>query len=99
MKTRRSKEDAALEEAVNDYKKLSYDLAKLIGRLGDIQDRVKYINEKMNWDTLVNFDFSDAMCSLAKVQASLVQCANEDDYLESDVSRLKSELEAYEREA
>lgn len=99
MKSRRNEEDAAFEEAVNDYKKLSYDLAKLVSQLGDIQDRVKYINEKMNWDTLVNLDFSDAMCSLAKVQASLVRCANEDDYRESDVSRLKSELEAYEREA
>lgn len=85
------------KKAIADYKKLSYDLAKLVSQLACIEDRVKFINETMNWDTMVDLDFSSAMCSLARVQASMITCANEDDYRDEDLRNLKMTLEAYER--
>lgn len=85
------------KKAIADYKKLSYDLAKLVSQLACIEDRVKFINETMDWDTMVDLDFSSAMCSLARVQAAMTTCAHEDDYRNDDILKMKMSLEAYER--
>lgn len=66
--------------AISDYQKLNYDLAKLIGKLAHIKDRVSYINTAMNWDGLFEVDFSAALEKLASVQSSMTIYAYEDEF-------------------
>lgn len=81
------------KEAVKDYRLLTYDLAKIIGRLKLIKDRVEYINQKMEWDGMFEISFSSAMENLADVQAAMTVYAWEDEYRDRDIRSTKSELD------
>ena len=55
------------EEAIEDFKKLTYDLAKTISKLIFIKERTDYIVNAMDWDGLFEIDFSTALEKLASV--------------------------------
>ena len=84
------------EEAIEDFKKLTYDLAKTISKLIFIKERTDYIVNAMDWDGLFEIDFSTALEKLASVQAAMVTYSYEDDYHESDLNDAKRLVEAYE---
>ena len=50
------------EEAIAKYEKLTYDLAKLVSKMSDIYEQVKYINREMGWDGMFECDFGEALC-------------------------------------
>ena len=85
------------EEAIEDFKKLTYDLAKTISKLIFIKERTDYIVNAMDWDGLFEIDFSTALEKLASVQAAMVTYSYEDDYHESDLNDAKRLVEAYEK--
>ena len=85
------------EEAIEDFKKLTYDLAKTISKLIFIKERKDYIVNAMDWDGLFEIDFSTALEKLASVQAAMVTYSYEDDYHESDLNDAKRLVEAYEK--
>ena len=68
------------ERAIEDYRKLTYDLAKLIGKLKYIKERVEYINREKEWDGMFEISFSNALENLADVQAAMVIYSYEDQY-------------------
>ena len=84
------------EKAIEDFKKLTYDLAKTISKLAFIKERTDYIVNAMDWDGLFEIDFSTALEKLASVQAAMVTYSYEDDYHESDLNDAKRLVEAYE---
>ena len=84
------------EKAIEDFKKLTYDLAKTISKLAFIKERTDYIVNAMDWDGLFEIDFSTALEKLASVQAAMVTYSYEDEYHESDLNDAKRLVEAYE---
>ena len=84
------------EKAIEDFKKLTYDLAKTISKLAFIKERTDYIVNAMDWDGLFEIDFSTALEKLASVQAAMVTYSYEDDYHEDDLNDAKRLVEAYE---
>ena len=83
------------EEAIEDFKKLTYDLAKTISKLIFIKERTDYIVNAMDWDGLFEIDFSTALEKLASVQAAMVTYSYEDDYHEDDLNDAKRLVDAY----
>ena len=84
------------EKAIEDFKKLTYDLAKTISKLAFIKERTDYIVNEMDWDGLFEIDFSAALEKLASVQAAMVTYSYEDDYHEDDLNDAKRLVDAYE---
>ena len=84
------------EKAIEDFKKLTYDLAKTISKLAFIKERTDYIVNAMDWDGLFEIDFSTALEKLASVQAAMVTYSYEDDYHEDDLNDAKRLVDAYE---
>ena len=84
------------EKAIEDFKKLTYDLAKAISKLAFIKERTDYIVNIMDWDGLFEIDFSTALEKLASVQAAMVTYSYEDDYHEDDLNDAKRLVDAYE---
>ena len=84
------------EKAIEDFKKLTYDLAKTISKLAFIKERTDYIVNAMDWDGMFEIDFSTALEKLASVQAAMVTYSYEDDYHEDDLDDAKRLVEAYE---
>ena len=84
------------EKAIEDFKKLTYDLAKTISKLAFIKERTDYIVNAMEWDGLFEIDFSTALEKLASVQAAMVTYSYEDDYHEDDLNDAKRLVDAYE---
>ena len=84
------------EKAIEDFKKLTYDLAKTISKLAFIKERTDYIVNTMDWDGLFEIDFSTALEKLASVQAAMVTYSYEDDYHEDDLNDAKRLVDAYE---
>lgn len=81
-------------EAIKDYKELTYDFAKHLDKLAYIKDRVEYINHEMNWDGMFEIDFDKAMTYLAKVQAAMVLYTMESDFRERDIRQYEQEAKA-----
>ncbi len=86
----------AESKAICDYRKMSYDLAKIIGRLSDIYDRMQFIDQQRGWDGMHEIDFEKALALLGRVQAATVIYSLEQEYLKDDVEQLKRNLAAYE---
>ena len=84
------------EKAIEDFKKLTYDLAKTISKLAFIKERTDYIVNAMDWDGLFEIDFSTALEKLASVQAAMVTYSYEDDYHEDDLNDAKRLVDTYE---
>ena len=80
------------KDAITDYEKLTYDLAKSIAKISDIYGRIKFINDQMGWDTLIECDFAEALEKLAIVQASMITYSMEDKYRKSDIKDMESSL-------
>ncbi len=80
------------KDAITDYEKLTYDLAKLVSKISDIYGRIKFINDQMGWDTLIECDFAEALEKLAIVQASMITYSMEDKYRKSDIKDMESSL-------
>lgn len=57
----------AENQAICDYRKMSYDLAKIIGRLSDIYDRMQFIDQLHGWDGMHEIDFEKALMFLGRV--------------------------------
>ena len=51
----------AENKAIRDYRKMSYDLAKIIGRLSDIYDRMQFIDQQCGWNGMHEIDFEKAL--------------------------------------
>ena len=79
-------------DAIEDYEKLTYDLAKSVSKISDIYGRIKFINDQMGWDTLIECDFAEALEKLAIVQASMITYSMEDKYRKSDIKDMESSL-------
>ena len=79
-------------DAIKKYEKLTYDLAKLVSKISDIYGRIKFINDQMGWDTLIECDFAEALEKLAIVQASMITYSMEDKYRKSDIKDMESSL-------
>ena len=79
-------------DAIRDYGKLTYDLAKCVSKISDIYGRIKFINDQMGWDTLIECDFAEALEKLAIVQASMITYSMEDKYRKSDIKDMESSL-------
>lgn len=70
------------EEAIQDYKELTYKLAKAVDQLAFIKERMDYINNEMKWDGMFEIDFSNALVSLAKVESAAILYTFEDEFRE-----------------
>ena len=79
-------------DAIRDYEKLTYNLAKSISKISDIYDRIKFINDQMGWDGMFECDFSEALEKLANVQAAMIICSMEDKFRKSDIEDMESSL-------
>ena len=80
------------KDAIKDYEKLTYDLAKYVSKISDIYDRIKFINDQMDWDGMFECDFSEALEKLANVQAAMIMCSMEDKFRKSDIEDMESSL-------
>lgn len=80
------------KDAIKDYEKLTYDLAKYVSKISDIYDRIKFINNQMDWDGMFECDFSEALEKLANVQAAMIICSMEDKFRKSDIEDMESSL-------
>ena len=80
------------KDAIKDYEKLTYDLAKSVSKISDIYDRIKFINDQMGWDGMFECDFSEALEKLANVQASMIICSMEDKFRKSDIEDMETSL-------
>ena len=80
------------KDAIRDYEKLTYDLAKSVNKISDIYDRIKFINNQMGWDGMFECDFSEALEKLAIVQAAMITYSNEDKFKKSDIEDMESSL-------
>lgn len=81
-------------DAIKDYEKLTYDLAKSVAKISDIYNRVKYINSCMNWDGMFECDFGEALEKLANVQSAMITYAMEDKFREDDIKNMEKSLNA-----
>ena len=79
-------------DAIEDYEKLTYDLAKSVSKISDIYGRIKFINNQMGWDGMFECDFGEALEKLASVQAAMVTYSMEDKFRESDIEDMESSL-------
>ena len=82
------------KDAMRDYEKLTYNLAKSVSKISDIYDRIKFINDQMGWDGMFECDFSEALEKLASVQAAMVTYSMEDKFRESDIKDMESSLKS-----
>lgn len=80
------------EEAIEKYEKLTYDLAKLVSRMSDIYEQVKYVNSEMKWDGMFECDFETALAKLANVESAMITYSMEDKFKESDIKELELSL-------
>ena len=80
------------KDAITDYEKLTYDLARSVSKITDIYSQIKFINDQMGWDTLIECDFAEALEKLAIVQASMITYSMEDKYRKSDIKDMESSL-------
>ena len=80
------------KDAIKDYEKLTYDLAKSVSKISYIYDRIKFINDQMGWDGMFECDFSEALEKLANVQAAMIMCSMEDKFRKSDIEDMESSL-------
>ena len=80
------------KDAITDYEKLTYDLAKSVSKISDIYGRIKFINDQMGWDTLIECYFAEVLEKLAIVQASMITYSMEDKYRKSDIKDTESSL-------
>ena len=80
------------KDAIKDYEKLTYNLAKSVSKISDIYDRIKFINDQMGWDGMFECDFSEALEKLANVQAAMIICSMEDKFRKSDIEDMESSL-------
>ena len=80
------------KDAMRDYEKLTYNLAKSVSKISDIYDRIKFINDQMGWDGMFECDFSEALEKLANVQAAMIICSMEDKFRKSDIEGMESSL-------
>ena len=80
------------KDAIKDYEKLTYDLSKSVSKISDIYDRIKFINNQMDWDGMFECDFSEALEKLANVQAAMIICSMEDKFRKSDIEDMESSL-------
>lgn len=80
------------KDAIKDYEKLTYDLAKYVSKISDIYDRIKFINNQMDWDGMFECDFSEALEKLANVQAAMIISSMEDKFRKSDIEDMESSL-------
>lgn len=80
------------KDAIKDYEKLTYDLAKSVSKISDIYDRIKFINDQMGWNGMFECDFSEALEKLANVQAAMIMYSMEDKFRKSDIEDMESSL-------
>ena len=80
------------KDAIKDYEKLTYELAKSVSKISYVYSRIKFINEQMGWDGLFECDFSEALEKLANVQAAMIICSMEDKFRKSDIEDMESSL-------
>ena len=85
------------KEALQEYEELTYDLAKVVGKLDSIRQRMKYINAKMSYDGMFELDFDNAMVSLANVQAAAICYTLEEKYRDRDIKQYRDEANALEK--
>lgn len=80
------------KDAIKDYEKLTYDLAKSVSKISDIYGRIKFINVQMGWDGMFECDFGEALEKLANVQAAMITYSMEDKFKKSDIEDMESSL-------
>lgn len=80
------------KDAIKDYEKLTYDLAKSVSKISDIYGRIKFINVQMGWDGMFECDFGEALEKLANVQAAMITYSMEDKFRKSDIEDMESSL-------
>ena len=80
------------EEAIAKYEKLTYDLAKLVSKMSDIYEQVKYINREIGWDGMFECDFGEALEKLANVESAMITYSMEDKFKQSDIDETESTL-------
>lgn len=80
------------KDAIKDYEKLTYDLAKSVSKISYIYERIKFINSQMNWDGMFECDFSEALEKLANVQASMITYSMEEKFRKSDIEDMELTL-------
>ena len=69
-----------IEDAIEDYRKLTYKLAKAVSQLSYIRDRMNYINTEMEWDGLFEVNFDTALRELAEVESAAIIYTLEDEF-------------------
>lgn len=84
------------KQAIADYRKMSYDIAKIVARLSDIYDRMQFIDQQRGWDGMHEIDFEKALALLGRVQAATVTYSLEPEYVKDDIEYFKQSLAAYE---
>ena len=80
------------KDAIKDYEKLTYELAKSVSKISYVYSRIKFINEQMGWDGLFECDFEEALAKLSNVQASMITYSMEDKFRQSDIESMENTL-------
>lgn len=80
------------KDAIKDYEKLTYELAKSVSKISYVYSRIKFINEQMGWDGMFECDFEEALAKLSNVQASMITYSMEDKFRKSDIESMENTL-------
>lgn len=67
-------------DAIEQYRELTYKLAKAVSQLSYIRDRMNYINTQMEWDGLFEVNFDTALRELAEVESAAIIYTLEDEF-------------------
>lgn len=79
---------------LDDFLKMSYELAKAVSKMSDIYSRMNYIIEKNSWDGLYMCDFSEALAKMANVISGALIYSIEDKYVDDEIHHHEACIEA-----
>ena len=68
------------KEAIGEYEKITYDVARCVGKLNDLFERCHEINDEMGWDGMFEVTFEDALRKLGDVVSACVIYSLEEKY-------------------
>lgn len=80
------------KDAIREYEKLTYDLAKSVAKISNVYGRIAFINGQMGWDGMFECDFEEAIAKLSNVQAAMITYSMEDKFRKSDIEDMESSL-------
>ena len=84
-------------EANNRCMMAAYDLSKLVSKIADIRDSLKFTADEMKWNDMLLMDYDDALVKLAKVMAGTTLWATEEMFRKQQIKDYRDEADALEQ--